>query len=108
MVSVGFGDVPSVTVIVSVFSPTPQLAFEPLVTSVVPFLIDTVAVLSAAVAVTLLEALVVVQAYSVTSGSNSGVSSSVPIVSAERDASKGLRSPDGRRSSGGSADRPRR
>ena len=86
------------TVTVSVFSPTAQLALLPLFTSVVPFLIAIVAVSSAAVAVTLLDALVVVAVYSVTSGSKDGVRVSEPIVSPDRFAFKGLRWRGGMRS----------
>lgn len=54
-------------------------------------MISMVAVLLAAVAVTLLEALVVVAVYAVTLGSKDGASVSEPIVSPERSAFKGLR-----------------
>ena len=70
---------------VSVFSPTSQDAVPPFVTSVSPLSISTSAFSSVGVAVTLLVALVVVAVYSVTSGSNAGLSVSVPIVSPERD-----------------------
>ena len=79
--------VPFVTVIVTVFSPVSHVAAEPLVTSVVPFMILTVASSSVAVAVIVLVALVVVVSYSVTSLSNAGSSVSVPNVKAESVAS---------------------
>lgn len=79
--------VPLVTVIVTVFSPTTQVADDPLATSVSPFLITTVASLSVAVAVIVFVALVVEVSYSVTSLSNVGSSVRFPIVSAESVAS---------------------
>lgn len=73
--------------IVTVFSPSTQVADDPLATTVSPFLITTVASLSVAVAVIVFVALVVSASYSVTSESNVGSSVRLPIVSAESVAS---------------------
>ena len=74
---------PLVTVIVTEFSPSTQVAACPYSTVVSPFLIETVAPSAAAVAVMVLVALVVLVVYSVTSPSKVGVSVSEPIVKAE-------------------------
>lgn len=81
---------PLVTLMVRTFAPVCQVADPPFVTGVAPFLISTSALLSVAVAVTVLVALVVVAVYSVTEPSKAGVSVSDPIVSPERVALKGL------------------
>lgn len=75
---------------VRTFAPVCQVAALPFATGVAPLLISTSALLSAAVAVTVLVALVVVAVYSVTEPSKAGVSVSDPIVSPERVALKGL------------------
>lgn len=82
---------PFVTVTVTVFSPSVQVAASPLVTVVVPFLMAMVAVSLVAVAVITSVALVVAAVYAVTLPLNVGVSVSEPIVSPDRLASKGLR-----------------
>lgn len=73
--------------IVTVFSPSTQVADDPLSTVASPFLITTVASSSVAVAVIVFVALVVSASYSVTSESNVGSSVRFPIVSAESVAS---------------------
>lgn len=69
--------------IVTVFSPSAQVAACPLSTVVSPFLMETVAPSAAAVAVIVLVALVVLAVYSVSSPSKVGSSASEPIVKAE-------------------------
>lgn len=86
-----FSAVPLVTVTVTVFSPADHVALDPLVTSLSPFMIVTVASSSSGVAVILFVAADVVTAYSVVSLSNVGVSVSAPIVSPERRALRGLK-----------------
>lgn len=75
----------------SVFSPSFHVAAVPFVMSVVPLsLMETAAEDSAAVAVTVLVAFVVVAVYSVTPPSNDGSRLSAPIVSPDRALFKGL------------------
>ena len=73
----------------SVFSPSTHVAVDP--DNAEPFsVIVTVALLSAAVAVTPFDVFVVVAVYAVTSASNVGVSVSEPIRNCDRLAFKGL------------------
>jgi len=78
---------------VRVLLPSAHVAAVPLATVVPPLEISTVADASSGVAVMVLVALVVVAVYAVTSGSNTGVSVSAPIVSLDRRAVKGLQPP---------------
>lgn len=84
---------PFVTVTVTVFLPSVQVAASPFVTAAVPLLIEMVAVSLVAVAVIASVALVVAAVYAVTPPLKVGASVSEPIVSPDRLASKGLRLP---------------
>lgn len=99
---------PFFTVIVSVFSPSDHVAAVPFSTVAPPLSIVIWAFASSATALTVLVTLVVVAEYSVSSGLNAGDRASEPIVSPERFALKGLRSPwpDGMQTSGESGGRP--
>lgn len=79
------------TVTVTVFAPSAQVAAAPFVTAVSPTMIPTVAPLSAGVAVIVFVAFVVVAEYDVTPASKTGDNASEPIVSPDRSALKGLR-----------------